>query len=205
MQTAWEIFFSEKARDIFETSTAVYDFGGGLRIDKKRNNRLDPANLWLLPLAEKIDYKVIDVVADYNPDVVADIQTLPFADNVIDAYVCLAVLEHVPNPIKAMEEMYRTLKPGGKILVYVPFLFYYHAHPGYYKDYWRFTIDSLESMTEKFSERQVQEVKMPIETLLFLTPLGKSQFLTKVARFIDGRLYKQGSRQVSGYFMYLIK
>jgi len=59
-----------------------------------------------------VDYKILDQVGDYCPDIVGDIHNLPFLDNSQEAIICIAVLEHVENPIKAMEEMYRTLKPG---------------------------------------------------------------------------------------------
>ncbi|MGB3149550.1 MAG: class I SAM-dependent methyltransferase [Maribacter sp.] len=46
-------------------------------------------------------------------DVKADICNLPFEDNMFDVILCNHVLEHIPNDIKAMEELYRILKPNG--------------------------------------------------------------------------------------------
>ncbi|MGB0788636.1 MAG: class I SAM-dependent methyltransferase, partial [Marinirhabdus sp.] len=43
----------------------------------------------------------------------ADICDLPFKNNTYDYIFCNHVLEHIPNHIKAMEELYRVLKPGG--------------------------------------------------------------------------------------------
>ncbi len=89
---------------------------------------------------------------DYNPDIIGDIHNLPFADNSIEAIVCLAVLEHVENPFKACAEIHRVLKPGGFCLITLPFLYYYHAEKGYYKDYWRFTKDAVELLFQDFSK-----------------------------------------------------
>ena len=50
--------------------------------------------------------------------------------------LCLSVLEHLEEPARAVKEMHRVLKPEGKILVSVPFMFPIHDAPG---DYWRFT------------------------------------------------------------------
>jgi cell fate regulator YaaT (PSP1 superfamily) len=43
----------------------------------------------------------------------ADICDLPFEDNQYDVILCNHVLEHIPDDTKAMQELYRVLKPGG--------------------------------------------------------------------------------------------
>jgi ubiquinone/menaquinone biosynthesis C-methylase UbiE len=45
---------------------------------------------------------------------------LPFSNSFFDAVSCLAVLEHVFNPPKVLEEIHRVLKPGGTLIVHVP-------------------------------------------------------------------------------------
>ncbi|QWX84283.1 class I SAM-dependent methyltransferase [Cellulophaga sp. HaHaR_3_176] len=53
-------------------------------------------------------------------DVKADICNLPFSDNSFDIIFCNHVLEHIPDDTKAMEEMYRILKPGGWGIFQIP-------------------------------------------------------------------------------------
>ncbi len=53
-------------------------------------------------------------------DVKADICNLPFKDNSFDIIFCNHVLEHIPDDQKAMEEMYRILKPGGWGIFQIP-------------------------------------------------------------------------------------
>ncbi len=53
-------------------------------------------------------------------DIKADICDLPFADASFDWILCNHVLEHIPNDQKAMQELFRVLKPGGKALLQVP-------------------------------------------------------------------------------------
>lgn len=48
---------------------------------------------------------------------VGDIQNLPHLDNSFYKVTCVSVLEHVPNPKKALAELWRVLKPGGRLLV----------------------------------------------------------------------------------------
>lgn len=47
----------------------------------------------------------------------ADIYNLPFAENYFDHIFVCFVLEHLPNPLKALKELRRVLKPGGTIMV----------------------------------------------------------------------------------------
>ncbi len=53
-------------------------------------------------------------------DVKADICNLPFEDNSFDFILCNHVLEHIPDDTKAMQELYRILKPGGTAILQIP-------------------------------------------------------------------------------------
>ncbi|MDT0641684.1 methyltransferase domain-containing protein [Zunongwangia sp. F363] len=53
-------------------------------------------------------------------DVKADICNLPFQDNSYDFILCNHVLEHIPDDTKAMQEIYRILKPGGTAILQIP-------------------------------------------------------------------------------------
>ncbi|WP_073147990.1 class I SAM-dependent methyltransferase [Mesonia phycicola] len=53
-------------------------------------------------------------------DVKADICNLPFKDNQYDFILCNHVLEHIPDDTKAMQELYRVLKPGGTAILQIP-------------------------------------------------------------------------------------
>lgn len=47
----------------------------------------------------------------------ATAEALPFADATFDAILCVNVLEAVPDKPRALREMRRVLKPGGRVLV----------------------------------------------------------------------------------------
>lgn len=53
-------------------------------------------------------------------DVKADICNLPFDENTFDLVLCNHVLEHIPNDTRAMEELYRIMKPGGTGIFQIP-------------------------------------------------------------------------------------
>lgn len=203
--TRWDRFFRDKITKIFTDKKSIIDIGGGLRISKEKGNRYDKSRKWILPLLKKADYRVLDPVPDYNPDIVGDIHNLPFADNSQDAIICIAVLEHVENPIKACEEVYRVLKPGGYCFIYVPFLYYYHAETGYYHDYWRFTKDTVDMLFKNFSLVDKQNVRGAFATWIKNSPLGRINFIMKCSQLLDKLFKKENSNQVSGYNIFLIK
>lgn len=203
--TTWEYFARKNLQKIFEEKKSVIDIGGGLRATRGKSNRYDKSQEWLNSYINKVDYKILDPVDTYNPDIVGDIHNLPFKDNTQDAIICIAVLEHVENPIKAFEEIYRTLKAGGYAFIYVPFLYYYHAEKGYYGDYWRFTEDSLRLLSKPFSSFEIMPVRGAIETWIKLSPIGRWELLHPLWRMMDKISGKINSKQVSGYNLFLIK
>lgn len=59
--------------------------------------------------------------------VVCDLGALPFADGSIDGVISEAVLEYVPDPAAHVAEMFRVLRPGGRVHCYFPFMQAFHA------------------------------------------------------------------------------
>lgn len=205
MKTPWREFYEEKVRKIFTEKSQILDIGGGLRVVREKNNRYTPENEWIRPYLSKVNYRILDPVDTYHPDIVGDIHNLPMADESEEAVICIAVLEHVENPIKAMEEMKRVLKKGGYAFIYVPFLYYYHAEKGYYGDFWRFTEDSLKWLSRDFSHREIMPVRGALETWIRLSPLGRIRLLQPLWHSLDKITGKLNSKQVSGYYLFLIK
>ncbi|RLD29786.1 MAG: SAM-dependent methyltransferase [Bacteroidetes bacterium] len=68
---------------------------------------------------KNLDYTTTDLLSPLA-DVKADICNLPFNDNEFDVILCNHVLEHIPDDIKAMQELYRVLKPRGIGIFQVP-------------------------------------------------------------------------------------
>lgn len=203
----WEVFFKGQMMRILREKKSLVDIGGGLRISREKGNRFEPRNAWIADTIRdnRVDYKILDPVPDYGPDIIGDIRALPFADNSQEAISCIAVLEHVEDPFKASEELFRVLSKGGMCMVYVPFLYYFHAEKGYYGDYWRFTKEGLALMFKKFRTVEIQPVRGAIGTLVRLTPLGRFRFLEHLAYYADRISGKLSSNQVSGYFVFLVK
>ena len=68
---------------------------------------------------KNLDYTTTDLLSPIA-DVKADICSLPFEDNSYDVMLCNHVLEHIPDDTKAMQELYRVMKPGGYGIFQIP-------------------------------------------------------------------------------------
>jgi SAM-dependent methyltransferase len=198
--TTSHAFFEDAVRRILTPGARVLDIAGGLRVDASRGNVEDASRAWIKPLLKDVDYRVLDPVDTYHPDIVGDVMNMVLPAASEDAVICLAVLEHVPRPWDAVREMRRVLKPGGTLFLYVPFLSPYHAMPGYYGDYFRYTEDGLRSLCEGMDDIRLASVRGPVETLTHLLPGKLHDLFGPVGRMIDGMRHSSG-KQVSGYFL----
>lgn len=70
---------------------------------------------------EKWDYGKLDIICD--------ITNIPVEDASFDAILCTEVFEHIPEPIAAIAEFSRILKPGGTLIVTAPFCSMTHFAP----------------------------------------------------------------------------
>ncbi|WP_034061354.1 class I SAM-dependent methyltransferase [Lacinutrix jangbogonensis] len=68
---------------------------------------------------KNLDYTTTDLLSPIA-DVKADICDLPFEDNSYDIIFCNHVLEHIPDDTKAMQELFRVMKPGGFGVFQIP-------------------------------------------------------------------------------------
>jgi SAM-dependent methyltransferase len=92
-------------------------------------------NLAALRCRRKIGFDVADFLEpslrELGIEFAADTRLLP--ESLADVVICHHTLEHVHRPPDALEEMRRLLKPGGRLLLFVPFEHearYKHFHPG---------------------------------------------------------------------------
>ncbi|OGG45063.1 MAG: hypothetical protein A3F84_09020 [Candidatus Handelsmanbacteria bacterium RIFCSPLOWO2_12_FULL_64_10] len=81
-------------------------------------------------------YIGVDRRDDPAPDVKGDAQALPFRAEGFDTILCSQVLEHLPEPGRALAEMGRALRAGGHLIVTAPHIWGLHEEP---HDYYRFT------------------------------------------------------------------
>ncbi len=70
---------------------------------------------------------------DYSQiNIVSDIIDIPIENEIFDVVLCTEVFEHIPDPMAAIKEFSRVLKPGGKLLITAPFCSITHFAPYHY-------------------------------------------------------------------------
>lgn len=124
-----------------------------------------------------------DGVGYKNVHVVCDLEALPFEDQSVDRLLSIAVLEHVAEPHRHIAEFHRVLKPGGTLLVYIPFLQPFHASP---HDYQRYTDVGMRRLFRDFEQQLLEVGGGPTSALLWTL----QEWLAMTLSFGSMRLYR---------------
>ena len=111
------------------------------------------------PLFAHCDYKAHDFKkytgvklgggSEYGEiDYISDITDIPLPDSSFDVVLCTEVLEHVPEPIEALKEIARILRPGGRMLLTAPLgsglhQLPYHFYGGFTPEWYKFIAQKL--------------------------------------------------------------
>ncbi|MDY6950998.1 MAG: methyltransferase domain-containing protein [Thermodesulfobacteriota bacterium] len=124
-----------------------------LILDVGGQNRFSRSGRRVSALSQKPNTSIVstDIIASYGPDIVDDICNTAISANSCDGVYCEAVLEHVQEYWKAIDNIYSILKTDGEAFFYVPFMFHYHDSI----DHHRFTFTEVVRMLEKFSEVRI--------------------------------------------------
>ncbi len=124
---------------------------------------MPPGNLSVLDVGGRIQpYRVLleercasYVAIDLRPtplvDVIGQADRLPFPDQRFDLILCTQVLEYVPEPQPVIDEIYRTLRTGGVLLLSAPAVFPRDSPT----EYWRFLPCGLKRLLSSFSSVEV--------------------------------------------------
>jgi len=111
-------------------------------------------------------YHVVDLNPNQGLSYVANLQALPARDVSYDLIVCTQLLEHVPEPLAVLRELYRALKPSGSLWLTAPFVFAEHMQP---HDYYRYTRYGLTYLLCQagFEIRAIQHLEGYLATLAY--------------------------------------
>ena len=106
----------------------------------------------LRPLFPGKQYIGCDAREGLGVDRTEDVHHLSFPDASVGTVLMLETLEHVENPLKAMDEIFRVLKPEGLVVISSSMDYPVHEYPA---DYWRFTPQGFDLLLRSFSPRRV--------------------------------------------------
>src|SRR5580765_74783 len=107
----------------------------------------------------------LDIKRGIGVQVIGDAQALGIRDASFDVVLCTEVLEHLPEPQRAIDEIFRVLAPGGQLLLTTRFLFPIHDAP---HDYFRFTKYGLRHLLRRFEIVELQEETDAVGTIAVL-------------------------------------
>lgn len=106
-----------------------------------------------------------------------DGSTLPFPDAYFDVLIASDVLEHIEEPIKALKEWSRVLKPGGRLLVFVPaFQWMWTEHDKLNQHYRRYSIPLLK---DHLQQGQLHTISTGFWNNMLLLPAMLMVFISK--------------------------
>ena len=125
-------------RILMGSKLSDFNFSQGYTVDISSEKHTSYQIDWNIELKNLIN---IDI--DGKPNILADINKLPFKNNTISNFGCFNVLELLQFPKIAVQEIHRVLNKTGYLVGYVPFLYPIHNQP---VDYWRFSNKSLHNI-----------------------------------------------------------
>lgn len=107
--------------------------------------------LGMEPLIERGEIELVDTDVAFGPrtKIICDAHDIPFADGAFDGVVAQAVLEHVADPYRCVDEIHRVLRDGGLVYAETPFMQQMHGAP---YDFTRFTIQGYRRLFRRFEE-----------------------------------------------------
>lgn len=158
-----------------------------------------------------------------TPTIYGDAHNLSIADSTIDTVALLDVLEHLHTPKTCMQEIQRVLKPNGRLILQVPFLYPIHDAP---YDFHRWTKYGLTQLLEnhEFGIESTHTQGKISETFSLLTNIGLAKIslelvsITKlfiivipiisiiilfinIAGFLLGTIFRNSSFMPYGYLL----
>ncbi len=147
------------------------------------------------------DYVTFDLCEANEPDIVGDAASMSLEDGRFNCVLCNQLLEHVPDPSKVVNEIYRVLKDDGACILSVPFMYRIHPDP---KDYWRFTPDSLRLLFKDFRSVEVRPYGGKMSSIWSNLALGRLRFLQRLNGVIKS-LDSPSDEFALGYVVYAKK
>ena len=159
---------------------------------------------------ETLDLNDIDAAEENltRPDILGDV-CQPFPDWMhgrYDALIALAILEHVYDPAAAIANFRDALKPGGRLFLYVPWMWRYHAPRDLvFQDYQRLSRDGMAYALRDFEDVTLYPLRGKYSAILNMMKFWKKRierrFGGRINRWVDARASDyRNTIQASGYF-----
>ncbi|MCA9395604.1 MAG: methyltransferase domain-containing protein [Candidatus Omnitrophica bacterium] len=88
----------------------------------------------------------VDVFASPHVHMLCNLQTKVFKENALDLIIAENLIEHISDPENFIDKIYNALKPGGRLIIDVPFICSFHAT---WYDYTRWTSEGFKNLLSR--------------------------------------------------------
>jgi SAM-dependent methyltransferase len=140
-------------------------------------------------------------------DIVGDIGAIPEQDGSFDAIMCTEVLEHLPDPLRALKEFSRLVRKGGVVVLTAPFCSLTHFAPfhystGFSRYYYRTHLEALGFVIEElqpngnyfdYLAQEVRRIPYVAERYVKATRDGVDELATMVMLRVLDEYSKKGT------------
>ena len=190
--------FRDKILKEISQNDIVLDIGKAMRNRHKNINS---------KIVETLD---VNDFGDY-PDIICDIcsEEINGLEKKYDKIICIAILEHVYDPFKAVKNLRKMLKDDGILYGYVPYLYFYHAPKDLkFQDYFRFSKDALAYLFKDFKSIELFPVRGRISTplnILFAGLWKKYIEKTNINIFLDKFVSDEKNLKQCSGFNFIVK
>jgi predicted SAM-dependent methyltransferase len=149
--------------------------------------------------SKKEGYIGVDSLSLPGVDIVHNLTVFPypFSDNYADEILMDNVLEHLPQPLRVVEELYRICKKDAKVIIAVPYFRSYYAtidptHVNFFGTNWFNYFDPNHPFQKKY---QYSYAKFKVEKIYF----DEAWFSSKKASWFHKRLIKFAEKRPAFY------
>jgi SAM-dependent methyltransferase len=129
--------FVKIVSEIFDVHEPIVEIGS-LKVNEYANLR---------PFFARRRYIGVDMRGYSGVDIIEDAQNLSFKNESIGTIIIVETLEHIQDPIRALQEIHRVLKRNGLVIMTSVMDFPIHNFPS---DYWRFTPECFKFLLKDF-------------------------------------------------------
>lgn len=141
-------------------------------------------------------------------DIVCDITAIPEPDASFDAIMCIEVLEHLPEPLLAIREFSRLLRPGGILIITAPFCSLthfapYHFYTGFNRYFFETHLPACGFQVEELVEngnyfeylaQEVRRIPSVAEQYAKIRPTRTESFAMRMVLSMLGRFSAGGKK-----------
>jgi SAM-dependent methyltransferase len=148
------------------------------------------------------EFRTADIDPSRRPDFCCDAHDLGCRSNYFDTVIATELLEHVREPQRVVDELWRVLTPGGTCILSTRFMCPYHPSP---HDFYRFTWDSLRHLFRAFRVIEVHSHGNRAQVLWHIFNSGRHGVIFNIFNPLVARIRVKNQFIHCGYVVFARK